>query len=257
MALFAKVWKSYPEADRMGNSTYVNVVRSLHDTRPRTWAEDIARSEDPWNVPASNEFIIELTEQQYGLLNASHGMFHDGFINLPKVQQRVAWNGGARPPTELGSYADPADDASAWSANVNVPIPDDRFRLRVYDAHSGGTPTGNPLSAVELIEGVASGRKLYYMAVFESDDVQVGWNNVRQTDIGSRGFSFPFGSSHLAAEGEALDAGVTSFGVPTNDTGVAVLNSSGLYKLYGFVDGQEEPLAGFTVRIRGRDLLVR
>ena len=228
-SFFLVVQKSFPNAGRNLNLTYVNVVTGARSDG-RTFANLILLA--PWNDPQFPEFIVEITEQEFDDIQSGViPLFSDGISSQPRFQQRVTGTGST---SELGSWSDPTDNTSTWQPNT--PISDDRWILRTYDADP--LTTGVQIASDQLEEG--TGRKVYFLRLFNQNDVPSNTNAQNQlTIVGNIKMIFDF------------TAGVTTFGVPTNAPGETTFPSNHFYRQTGPA-GEKE----FKVEVFGRDIPV-
>jgi len=228
VSFYLVVQKSFPNAGRNLNQTYVNVVTGARSDG-RAFASLILLA--PWNDPQFPEFIVEITEQEYDDIQSGVTPLINDVINQPRLQQRVTGTGST---TELGSWSDPTDDTTTWQANIT--IPDDRWILRTYDADP--LTTGVQIASDQLSEG--AGRQVYFLRLFNQNDVPSNTNAQNQlTIVGSIKMIFDF------------TAGITTFGVSTDIPGEATFPSNHFYRQIGPA-GEKE----FKVEVFGRDIPV-
>ena len=163
MAYFAICQRLYENAGRQQNKTYVDVVESVRETTESF--DDLAQNHPVWSNPAENEYIIEIPFGVYNAINSgSEPLFHDNLRNLPKWQQETQGSGSTM---SFGSYADPQDDQTAFTAET--PIPDDRLIVRIFD----DDPTGSGVHIAEeaLEEELVTGFVVRYLKLYTQDDV--------------------------------------------------------------------------------------
>ena len=202
---------------RNTNKTYINVLanlRQLADVDLATWLTNNAAH--PWADPAFNEFLIELTEQEYlDFRDDVNPMFSDGQQNQPRWQQQTAGSGSAK---DFGSWSDPENSGSTWQANV--PIPDNRWIIRIYD--DDPTTIGVHIAEEDLDEEKVTGFVVRYLKLFNSNDIPSNTNAQNQkTEIAGKQMIFDF------------TAGVTTFNVSTMVPGLINFPSNHEYRVVG------------------------
>jgi len=228
MALFAVVQRAAAGCGRNRNQTWANVVVDVRSASP-AFAQIAA---GPFATNPTH-FVVELTQQQYNALKS--GWTHDGNANLPKWQNRTDDPGGS---AELGSFSNPQNVLSAWTANS--PIADDRLIIRIYDKHPvSGTPPITHLAAEDLDEAVGSVER--FIRVFTPADSPSGSDaqNVK-VEIGGRMMIFD------------LTDGISNIFIATDEVGRILFPSSHEYRVVG-PNGEKEVLW----RVFGRTLRVR
>jgi hypothetical protein len=199
-----------PGCGRGGNKTYVNVA-----VEARELVSDYA-SKSPWNDPARNSFAITVSQGVYDAVRSgAQPLFHDNKANLPLWQNETA---GTGEPLVTGSFVDPEDDQSVFTADVS--IPDDRLIVRLYDADP--STTGNHVASMDLDEGQDAGETTVFLKLFDADDVASTTNGQNQkTDIAGKRMIFDFTN------------GVTTFGVKTDVPGTVSFRSTGQFRVIG------------------------
>jgi hypothetical protein len=187
-----------PNMGRNQNKTYVNVVVDARQFSIGTTLADwlAANPGHPWNDLGFNEFVVEVTLAEYNDFIAIgddppvNPLFHGPLANVlnePRWQQQNEGSGSVK---ALGSFADPESALSAFT--VDVPLPDDRWIVRVYTASDR---TGQ-VSAEEFDEGAAGATVERFIGLFNSDDTENTTNAGNQrTEIGGKLIDFDFGSS--------------------------------------------------------------
>lgn len=91
-----------------GNETWVNVVVGVmrtNQTKERLLAAGTMGSEG-WN-----QFLVEITEQEFYSLNNPDNVFEDEERKTPRYQQRAAVHGGGR---EFGEFEARGSRGSRW-----------------------------------------------------------------------------------------------------------------------------------------------
>lgn len=200
---------------RNQNLTYVRVV-----TNTRALAVDAAtfvsqNPTHPWADPVFREFIVDLTDQEAADIEDGTNPLTWNVGNQPRWQQETDGSGSTK---SFGSFADPESAASAFTADV--PVPDDRFIVRLYDGDPLGA--GVHIASLDLDEGQDAGRKVINLRLFSQNDVPSGTNAQNQlTEIAGKLMIFDF------------TAGITTFGVNTNLTGSVSFPSNHQYRVLG------------------------
>jgi hypothetical protein len=184
----------------------------------------------PWSDPGFREFIVDITEQQAGDINGgTNPLFHDGLGSLPRWQQQTDGSASTYSP---GSFADPEDDQSAFTADVA--LIDDRWIVRLYD--DDPATTGVHTGSVDFDEG--TGDQTIWLKLFDQDDVPSTTNAQNaKTEIGGKLMIFDFTN------------GVTTFGVSTDKVGSIRFRSDTRYRA---IHPNSEP--SIEYRIFGRVL---
>lgn len=226
---YAIVQKLRPGCGRSQDKTYVNVVDRTGNS-PDTFAAVIANP--PWNNPENPEFIVEITQQEfYDFTNGTNPRYHSEFGNLPRWQQETA---GLK---SFGSFADP-QIASGFT--VGLPLPDDRWIVRIFDGDPG--VAGVHIATLDLDEGQDAGRKVMYLKLYDENDIPSTTNaQNRKTEIAGKRMIFDFTS------------GVSTFGIKTiiqpGGGGDVIFPSNHVYRVVG-PSGESI----FTAQIYGRDI---
>jgi len=231
-------WVAIVERNRAGcgrntNKTYKNVVastRSIKDTAATFAANNPTH---PWADGGYHEYIVDLTEQQAEAINdGTNPLFHDRRGNEPRWQNQNEGTGSAYAP---GSFADPEDDQSAFTADVA--LADDRWIVRLYDDDPG--TTGVHIGALDLDENVTA--QTIYLKLFDETDT-ASTTNVQDalTEIAGKLMIFDFTS------------GVTTFDVKRDVAGQVAFPSSSQYRVIG--PGGEKSV---LFRIFGRSIQAR
>lgn len=223
-SFFAVIQKVYSHpGGRDRNKSYVQVLQGAR-TFGGTFAELLNLA--PWNDPTSNDYAIEITQAEHtAILNGSFPLTW-GTPNLPKWQ----WN---TVTSERGSWSDPEDNTSTWQ--LNVPIPDDRWIVRIYDIDPTN-PAAVHLASEELDEDVTD--VVRFLKLFNSDDTPNGTNAQNQkTSIAGHRMIFDF------------TAGVTSFSISRTRVGIIDFPTNHEYRVMG--PGGE---ASYVAQIFGRIL---
>lgn len=226
-----------PNMWRRQNRTYLNVLVEPIDTGEPTQAAFEARlgPTHPWLDPASNEFIIEITDAEFEAMRVTltNPLTWEGLINQPRWQQRVGTTWAVK---EFGSWLDPRVATSTWRADV--PIPEDRWRVRIYN----GNPlvSGVHIAYEEIDESAAPGFVQRHLRLFNPDDTPsaTGAQN-QKTTIGGKRMIFDFTS------------GVSPFNVATDVVGDIEFPSNHEYKVVGPADERSVRWAifGRTLRV--------
>ena len=205
------------------NKTYVHVIHGAR-TFGGTFQELLLLA--PWNDPTSNSYVIEITEAEHVAIQNDSFPLTWGVGSLPKWQ----WNTVV---SERGSWIDPEDDTSTWQ--LNVPIPDDRWIVRIYD-RTPGHPQAIQLGREELDEDPVN--VVRFLKLFNPDDTPNSTNEQDQkTEIGGKLMIFDF------ANGEA------QFDVARDQVGQVNFGTNHRYRIVGPA-GEEN----YTAVIYGRVL---
>ncbi len=208
-AWFAVVQRVWPHAaGRDKDKTYVHIIQGAR-TYGGTFAELILLA--PWNDPTINDYIIEITEAEHSSIqNGSFPLLWDGNANLPKWQ----WNTST---VERGSWSDPEDDTSTWTAGV--PIPDDRWIVRIFD-RTPGHPQAVQIGTEDMDEDPAQIER--FLKLFNPDDTPNGTNAQNQkTEIADKRMIFDF------------TAGEANFFVDPSAVGAIDFPTNGTYRVIG------------------------
>jgi hypothetical protein len=218
---------------RDSNLTYENVIASVRQLKVDAATFVAQNPTHPWSDSEFKEFIVDIpTNEAEAIRSGSAELFHDGRGNLPLWQQATD---GSASAYSRGSFADPTDDQSAFTADV--PLPDDRWIIRLYDDDPG--TVGVHVGSLDFDEG--SGNQTIYMKLFDQDDV-ASTTNVQnaKTVIAGKLMIFDFTS------------GVTTFGVSTDKVGTVSFSDDSKYRAI-HPAGEKS----ITYRIFGRVLTVR
>ena len=232
-------WVAICERVRSGcgrdqNKSYVNVVQSVRTLKVDATTFVAQNPTHPWADPGFKEFIVDVDDTTGETYHADPGLLINDHHSLPKYQNETD---GSAQPYNPGSFADPEDDQSVFSAGV--PLADDRWIVRLYDDDPG--TTGNHLATLDVDEGSDAGEKTIYLKLFDENDSPSATNTQnQQTEIAGKLMIFDFTS------------GLTTFGLNTNSTGTARFGSSSRYRVIG-------PAAekNVTFRVFGRTLTAR
>lgn len=224
MAFFLVVQKLYEQAGRDRRLVYINVVTSIR-TSSRTFDELLQIA--PWNDPTHTEFIVETTQQRFQQFQDGRlFLFHDGQRNEPRFQHNQTLN-------EEGSWLDPTDDTTTW--RVNVPIPDDRFIVRIF------APPDTHVARMDLDENTGPASQdlqIMQLRLFEANGTPSTTNAQNQrTEIAGRLMIFDF------------TAGVTDFFIDRTAVGRVTFPSNERFRLDG-PNGEKE----FVSNVFGRSL---
>ena len=166
-------WVAIIERQRIGcgrdqNKTYENVVASVRSIATDANTFVAQNPTHPWSDPGFKEFIVDITDEQgEDVRSGVNPLFVDGLGSLPRWQQETEGSGSTYAP---GSFADPEDDQSVFTADVA--LPDDRWIVRLYDNDPG--TTGVHVGSLDFEEG--TGDQTIYMKLFSSDDVPSATN---------------------------------------------------------------------------------
>ncbi len=199
VAWYAVGVSSYENAGRNSNQTYVNVIRAVQPS-------DVPFASLP-PAPAG-EFFVEITQVQFDAIKLE-GVFYEGYGNLPRWQSDL---------TDLGSYADPTDSGTTFTADVQVSDP--RWIIRIYN--NSLRRAQDHIAAEDLDEDDVSPSVTRYLRLFNADDTQSTTNAQDQrTEIGGKLMIFDFTN------------GDTDFNVALNQTGEIVFPSNGRYRIVG------------------------
>jgi len=218
-ALVQKIYGTPSGRDR--DKTYVHVIRSAR-TFSGTFQELLLLA--PWNDPAHNDYAIAITDVEHNAIRSGAFPLTWGPGSLPKWQ----WNGAER-----GSWVDPEDDQSAWQAGV--PIPDDRWIVRIFDL-TPGHPQAIQIGSEDMDEDPVLIER--WLKLFNPDDTPSNTNAQDQkTEIGNKRMIFDF------SNGEA------SFSVDPSVVGRIVFGTNHQYRLIGPADEDR-----YEVNIWGRVL---
>lgn len=208
---------------RNQNQTYINAMVGLRDlfgfVTLTDWINDPVNATHPWNDVLFNEFIIELTPQQFSdFEDDTVPLFSSGLFNLPRWQQQATGTGQT---ADFGHWTDPTDSLTLWVAGV--PIADPRWIVRVYDQD----PVVNPGTAVHLAseefdEDTVTPTRGRFIRLFSANDTPNNTNAQNQrTTIGGKLMDFDF------------TAGVAPFNIAVNMTGKGEFPSNGEYRITG------------------------
>jgi len=168
-----------------------------------------------WADGGSNEFIVDLTDQEAADIQDGTNPLTYRFGSLPRWQQETATSGATK---SFGSHADPEDDQTTFTADT--PIEDDRWIVRVYD--DDPTTTGTHIASMEMDEGQDAGETTVYLKLYNSDDTPSTTNaQDAKTYISGTLFIFDFTN------------GVTTFGVSTLRAGVIRFKTDFQYRVVG------------------------
>jgi len=231
MAFVVVVEKLRPNQGRNEDQTYINVLAKRGVVVGATLADWVtANPSHPWNQGGFNEFVIEITAQEYDdfSTDGANPLFHDGQQNLPRWQQQ---NTGTNTTKSFGSWADPTT-TTTWQADTE--IPDDREIFRCYD---GPVLPQNHIATVQTSTGDPTDKTIN-LALFDENDVASTTSVDRIVDIGGQLLDLPFTN------------GESSFIVP-RIVGKALFPSNGSYRIVG-PSGEKE----FTATIVSRELRV-
>ncbi len=227
-SFFVVVQKSYPNAGRDLDLTYVNVLTGARSDG-RDFANVILLA--PWNDSQHTEFIVEITQQEFDDIESGvNPLFHDNRSNQPRWQQQNTGSGSVK---DIGSWSDPTDEYSTWQSLIRVP--DDRWILRTYDADPLGA--GVQIASAQVEEGQSP---LFFLRLFDENDVPSNTNIQNQLTT--------VGNNRMICD---WTAGITTFGVVTTNSGEATFPSDHFYRMIGPA-GEKE----FKVEVFGRNLLV-
>jgi hypothetical protein len=189
----------------------VNVVGSIRNISVDAATFVAQNPTHPWSDPGFREFIVDIpTNEAEAIQSGATTLFNDGRGNLPKWQQETD---GSASTYSRGSFADPTDDQTAFTADLA--LPDDRWILRLYDADPG--TTGVHVGSLDFDE--ATGDQTIWMKLFDQDDVPSTTNAQNQkTPIAGKLMIFDFTN------------GVTTFGVSTATVGTIRFSSDARYR---------------------------
>lgn len=194
MAFFWVVYHQDYDASGELATPYKNVVVTARKNTSGTFADLILQA--PWNDPQNNEQAGEITEARYSLLQDTAALFYDNFPTLPRIQYSsipVALN------DRLGSYADPTDDQSVFTKNVEIadPRPEITFRFPDQTGHTQGVDWAAPGGADPIVGDVLLFRD--EKTTGETDprvkiriEGPAGWNSTKRFDFGSVPMAVPF-----------------------------------------------------------------
>ncbi len=215
--------------------TYVQVVANTQQLRQTASDYLAANPTHPWNDPASNEYIVDITDREADdIRNGTNPLFYQNSGNLPRWQNRNINSESAYDP---GSFADPTSDASAFTSDVS--LDDDRPIVRLYN----GDPLdrGVQIGLMELNQDSFAGELVVHLRLFSSADVP--------STINDQGVHLQLGTHLLLLN---FTAGIATFGVRTTAPGVVtfdtnnetrVLTPSGLmavvFRIFGTSFGPE------------------
>jgi len=191
--------------------TYEHVIASARNLKVNAATFVAQNPTHPWADPLFREFIVDIPTNEAEAIDADFGLlFHDGLSNLPIWQQETD---GSASAYSRGSFADPEDHNSTFTAAV--PLPDDRWIIRLYDNDPG--TTGVHVGSLDFDEG--TGDQTIYMKLFDADDVASTTNAQNaKTLIGGKQMIFDFTN------------GVTTFGVSTTVVGTVQFSSDTRYR---------------------------
>ncbi len=195
----AKVQKVYRhQSGRDSDKTYVHIIHGVKSFGG-TFQELLLL--EPWNDPTYKDYLVEITKAEFDSIQNRSFPLTWGPANLPKWQ----WNATT---AERGSWADPEDDTSAWQPNV--PIPDDRRIVRIWDRPSGDVGAVH-LGTEDLVEDSTNVTR--FLKLYSQDDVPLTTNAQDQmTEIAGKMmiFSFTNGEAPLIVARDRT--GVIEFG---------------------------------------------
>ncbi len=196
---FAVVQKVYRRpSGRERDKTYVHIIQGAR-TFGGTFQELLLLA--PWNDSTDNSYIIEITEAEFNAIQNDSFPLTWGTGNLPKWQWNLA-------TVERGSWIDPEDDTSTWQ--LDVPIPDDRWIVRIYDL-TPGHPQAVQLGSEDFDEDVANVTR--FLKLFNPDDTPNGTNAQDQkTEIAGKQMIFDFSNGEASFEVARDRVGRISFG---------------------------------------------
>lgn len=224
-----------PNMGRNQNQTYVNVAVNKRELGNSN--ETLAQFQDrepsaAWFDPGYNEFAIEISADFYRDVGVEAGavfpLYHDGRLNQPRFQQQNTTTGDA---LALGSYADPTDAGTAFTADQE--LPDDRFLIRIYDDDPITNPSANILEFEEFTADPTGVTKIAerFIRVFDASDTPLNTNAADQrVQIGDKLVDFDFGS----AADPALPAGIARFFIDISQDSpgnIGTFTSNGRYKV--------------------------
>jgi len=155
---FAVCYRSLSGMGREMDQTYANVVAKAQSSSAE-WAT--MANHPVWGDPSGNEFVVQLTEEQFSAFSDPKYISHGGMTCQPRWQVRDDANAQTTPA--FGSFDDATDATSPFRQDVE--LEDTRYQIRFYDA--------NPLTdGVEVAdESVASSATplTRYLRIFETD----------------------------------------------------------------------------------------
>ena len=232
MAWVAIVERAREGCSRDSDKAYVNVIASVRSLKTDAATFVAQNPTHPWSDPLFREFIVDIpTNEAEAIQSGAAELFHDGRGNLPLWQQETD---GSASTYSRGSFADPEDDHSIFTAGTA--LPDDRWIIRLYDDDPG--TTGVHVGSLDFDE--APGEQTLYMKLFDQDDVPSVTNAQNmQTLIGGKQMIFDF------------TAGVTTFGVATDVVGRIRFGSDSRYRAV-HPNGEQS----ISYRVFGRTLRV-
>ena len=213
------------EMGRRKNQTYVQVWTGVKfmDVKEANLSEWLANNPNhQWNNPGYNEFLVEITKEQFeDVRSGKNPLAHDGWANLPRWQQQHDPSGAAQ---SFGSWVDPTLLTSTWQPDV--PIPDDRWLLRVYigDPTSGGTHVADEQFAqYEGTQNTTGTFHLRYIRLFKPDDTPLNYNPQNPAE-------FPIGNALYYVD---FTNGIGTLEIGTDYSGECIIPSDGSYKHIG------------------------
>lgn len=206
----------YANASRNSDDDYINVVKEARTSSSAFY--DLAYGHPIWSNPSENEFVIEISQSEFDLINRGENtLFHDGLSNLPRWQQE---NEGSGSQKSFGSFADPKDDQTTFTPSAS--IPDDRLIARIYQNNPVPVSAGIHIAYEELEEEEVTGFVTRYLKLFDPDDNPINTNaQDAKTEIGGKLMIFDFTS------------GVTNFNVSTLNPGEISFPSNHRYRIIG------------------------
>ena len=191
------------------NKTYVNAIKEVRRIKTDAATFVANNPTHPWADPGYNEYIVDIPDAFGEAAFADNReIFHDGYGNLPRWQNR---NAGSASAYLRGRFTDPEDSQSVFT--VETDTDDDRWIVRLYDGDPGSG--GTHIEVAELDEGQGAGSVTYYLKLFNPDDTPSSTNAQDQkVEIGGVLFRFDFTSGVSTIDVDTTVAGVTRF--PSN-----------------------------------------
>ena len=234
MTTFGVARRLYENASRDQDLTYVNVLTQLRQDR-RTFAGIV--NQPPWNDPQFEEFLVEVDQSFFDAVqDGNETLKNDGVYGQPRWQVEET-------SSDLGSFADPTNLGSAFSADVA--LTDNRFIMRAFDDRPA--TTGQEISDLEL--NTSDATFTVYIKVSDENDVPLVKDDVIREIFGGQLMELPFGSSH---PNPAPQSGETSFDVETGRSGQVGFAGNNRYR-WVLSNGATV----FLATIYGRSLRVR